>query len=206
MDTEVLEVRDAQVREEEKREPETKRSSRWIFLLAAVAIAAAVTLWWLDTRRFESTDDAQIEGHLNTISSRISGTVTYVNPKVENNQFVEAGTLLVSLDPSDYQADLERARANLETRRAEAQSAQVTIPIVDRGAFGQLRSAEAAKEQALAAVSAEQANLAAAQHKLEMDQAIFARAERDRVRYEALVSKHEISRSDYDARQTEAAA
>ncbi len=147
------------------------------------------------------------------MSSRISGTVGYINPRVENNQFVEAGTLLMELDPRDYAAEFEHAKANLATRTAEAHSAQVTVPmhsaqvtvpIVDASVFGQLHSAEAAKAQALAGVASEQANLSAAQHKLQQDEAIYARAERDRVRYQALVEKHEISRSDYDARETEA--
>jgi membrane fusion protein (multidrug efflux system) len=132
--------------------------------------------------------------------------VTYINPRVENNQLVEAGTLLIELDPRDYAAELEHARANLHTSTAEAHSAQVTVPIVDASAYGQLHSAEAAKEQALAGVESAQANLVAAQHKLRQDEAIHARAERDRVRYQALVEKHEISRSDYDARDTEATA
>ena len=158
------------------------------------------------SQNYESTDDAQVEGHLDLVSARISGTVTYINPRVENNQLVEAGTLLLELDPRDYAAELEHAKANLNTRSAEARSAQVTVPIVDASAFGQLHSAEAAKEQALANVNSEQANLVAAQHKLQQDEAIHARAERDRVRYQALVEKREISRSDYDARETEAIA
>src|SRR5262249_37565166 len=132
--------------------------------------------------------------------------VTFIDPRVENNQFIEAGTLLVELDPRDFQAELEHAKANLNTRIADARSAQVAVPIVDANPFGQLHAAEAAKEQAVAAVDTEQANLAAAQHKLRQDEAIYARAERDRVRYQALVEKHEISRSDYDARETEATA
>jgi membrane fusion protein (multidrug efflux system) len=194
----------------EKPEPGSKvpsgRISRWV-LLALVAIAvAAASLWWLRSQNYESTDDAQIEGHLDLVSARISGTVTYVNPRVENNQLVEAGTLLMELDPRDYAAELEHAKANLDTRSAEARSAQVTVPIVDASAFGQFHSAEAAKEQSLASVESEQANLVAARHKLQQDEAISARAERDRTRYQALVEKQEISRSDYDARQTEATA
>jgi membrane fusion protein (multidrug efflux system) len=157
-------------------------------------------------KNYESTDDAQIEGHLDLVSARISGAVIGINPGVENNQFVEAGTLLMELDPRDYAAELEHAKANLTTRAAEAHSAQVTVPIVDASAFGQLHSAEAAKVQAAASVESEQANLAAAQHKFQQDEALRARAERDRVRYQALVEKHEISRSDYDARETEAIA
>src|ERR1700723_1876971 len=163
-------------------------------------------MWWLHSQNYENTDDAEIEGHLDLVSARISGTVTYINPRVEDTHFVEAGTLLLELDPRDYAAGLEHAKANLDTSRAEARSAQVTVPIIDATAFGQLHSAEAAKEQALASVESEQANLVAAQHKLQQDEAIYARAERDRVRYRALVEKHEISRSDYDARETEATA
>ena len=182
----------------------SRRLSRWILLLAATIAVAGASLWWVHSQDYESTDDAQIEGHLDLVSSRISGTVVYINPRVENNQLVEAGTLLMELDPRDYAAELEHAKANLATRTAEAHSAQVTVPIVDASAFGQLHSAEAAKAQALASVASEQANLSAAQHKLQQDEAIYARAERDRVRYQALVEKHEISRSDYDARETEA--
>ena len=183
--------------------PRGKRR-RWILLFVFALAVAAATAWWLNARNYESTDDAEIEGHLDLVSPRISGTVSYINPRVENNRFVEAGTLLLELDPRDYEAELGHAKANLDTRGAEARSAAVTIPIVDATSFGGLHSAEAAKGQALAGVEAEQANLVAAQHKLQRDEAIQARAERDRVRYQALVEKHEISRSDYDGRETEA--
>jgi hypothetical protein len=93
-----------------------------------------------------------------------------------------------------------------DIRNAEARSALLNVPIVNASSFGGLHSAEAAKAQALASVDAEQANLDAAQHKLQQDEALYARAERDRVRYQALVIKEEISRSYYDARETEAAA
>ena len=184
----------------------SRRFSRWILILIAAIAVAGASLWWVRFQNYESTDDAQIEGHLDLVSSRISGTVFSINPKVENNRFVEAGTLLMELDPGDYAAELEHAKANLVTKVAEAHSAQVTVPIVDASAFGQLHSAEAANAQALASVESEQANLVAAQHKLQQDEAIYARAERDRVRYQALAEKREISRSDYDARETEATA
>src|SRR6266404_4188387 len=182
------------------------RRSRWILLFAGALAVAAATSWWLNARNYESTDDAQIEGHLDLVSPRISGTVNYINPRVENNQFVEAGALLLELDPRDYETEFEHAKADLDTRSADARSALVAVPIVDASSFGGLHSAEAAKEQAMASVEAERANLDAAQHKLQQDEALSARAERDRTRYQALVEKQEISRSDYDARETEATA
>src|SRR5882672_4164060 len=129
------------------------RRSRWILLFAGVLAVAAVASWWLNSRNYESTDDAQIEGHLDLVSPRISGTVSYINPAVQNNQFVEAGALLL---------ELEHAKANLDTRSAEARSALVTVPIVNASSFGGLHSAEAARQQALASVEAEQANLVSA--------------------------------------------
>jgi membrane fusion protein (multidrug efflux system) len=212
VETEVVDMDDA-VRSREASEPSdsekkspSKRVSRWILIAFAAVALAGASMWWLHSQNYETTDDAQIEGHLDLVSTRISGTVTYINPLVEDTHFVKAGTLLLELDPRDYAAELEHAKANLDTSIAEARSAQVTVPIIDATAFGQLHSAEAAKEQALASVQSEQANLIAAQHKLQQDQAIFARAERDRIRYQALVEKREISRSDYDARETEASA
>lgn len=178
-------------------------SRRALLALAAMAVVAGLG-WWMYAQQFETTDDAQIDGHLDAISARISGTVIYINPKVENNQYVEAGTLLLDLDPNDYQVALDHAKGELATRAGEADAAGVNVPITQTSAFSRLRLADAARDEAIAAADAEVANLAAAKHKVQEDKAIYARAERDRVRYQALVEKHEISRSDYDARDTEA--
>ena len=180
-------------------------SRRALLALAAVAVVAGLG-WWIYAQQFETTDDAQIDGHLDAISARISGTVIYINPKVENNQSVEAGTLLLELDPNDYQAELDHAKGELATREGEAHSAGVNVPITQTSAFSHLRVAEAARDEAIAALDAELANLNAAKHKVQEDEAISARAERDRVRYVALVEKQEISRSEYDARETDATA
>jgi membrane fusion protein (multidrug efflux system) len=176
-----------------------------IVVLPALLAVAALG-WWLHARNFETTDDAQIDGHFDAISTRVSGTVIAINPQVENDRSVTAGMLLMELDPRDYEAELEHARANLETKDAEAYSAQVNVPITDITVYSQLRLAEAAHQEAAATVKAEEATLSAAQHKVQQDEARASRAERDRVRYQALVEKREISRSDYDARETEAVA
>jgi membrane fusion protein (multidrug efflux system) len=169
-------------------------------------VALSATLWWLHARHFETTDDAQVDGHINVVSSRITGTVAYVNPRVENNQYVEAGTLLVELDPSDYEAALDHARADLATREGSARSADVNVPITNASAFSQLTLAEAAVDEAEAALATEEANLAAAQHRVQQDQAIAVRAERDRMRYKSLVDAGVVSHLDYDAREADALA
>src|SRR5579863_549657 len=92
-----------------------------IILAAGILVAAATGLsWWLFARQFETTDDAQIDGHFAQLSARVTGTVLYVNPLVENDRYVSAGTELVRLDPRDYQTDLDHARATLDTKQAEA--------------------------------------------------------------------------------------
>jgi membrane fusion protein, multidrug efflux system len=187
--------------------PTKPRISRTLLLggsLAVCLVGAAV--YWLHARHFETTDDAQVDGHFAELSTRITGTVTYVNPLVENDRYVTAGTLLLELDPRDYEAELEHAKANLETKEAEAHAAQLQVPIIEASAFSQLHLAEAAKQEALEDVAAAQADLTGAQHRVQQDEAVAARAERDRVRYASLVEKREISRSFYDARETEAVA
>src|SRR5438128_7434804 len=188
-------------------EPKRKPLPRRAFALVAAALVAVAGIsWWLHARHFESTDDAQIDGHINVVSSRISGTVRYLNPQVENNEYVQAGTLLVELDPNDYQAALEHAESDLTTKEGEARSAGVNVPITDASAFSQLRLAKAARDEAVAAVDSEEANLAAAQHRVKQDEAVYARAERDRVRYQGLVDGGMGSRMEYDAHEAEALA
>jgi membrane fusion protein, multidrug efflux system len=180
--------------------------ARGMGALVLIGAAVAGTMFWLDSKHYETTDDAQVDGHFAALSTRIEGTVVWVNPNAENDHSVKAGDLLLQLDPRDFEVALERARADLRVRQAQARSARLEVPITNAAAFNQLRSAEAARQEALEAVETAQADLAGVRHRLEQDQAIAGRAERDRVRYQALVEKREISRSAYDARETESIA
>ena len=177
-------------------------------LIGGIAAAALVggTLYWLNAQHYEDTDDAQVDGHFAAISTRINGTVVWLNPKVENNRTVEAGTLLMELDPRDFEVALEHAKANLRMKEADVRTAQLQVPITDANASNALNQAEAARQGAIEGVATAEADLSAAQHKILQDEANAARAERDRVRYQGLVEKREISRSFYDARATEATA
>lgn len=186
--------------------PKTRISRNLLlFVLLAVLIVTALC-YWLYARHYESTDDAQVDGHFAQLSTRITGTVTYVNPMVENDRYVTVGMLLLELDPRDYQADLEHAKATLETKEAAVNAAKLQVPITQASAFSQLHLSEAAREQAVASVAAAEADLTAARARVQQDEAVAGRAERDRVRYAALVDRREISRSFYDARMTDAAA
>ena len=60
---------------------------------------------------YESTDDAEVDGHLMPLSARISGYIQKVN--VDDNQYVKAGTVLAEIDPRDYQVAVDQAKAQL---------------------------------------------------------------------------------------------
>jgi membrane fusion protein, multidrug efflux system len=180
-------------------------SLKRILLAAALLVAAASGLsWWLYARQFESTDDAQVDGHFAQLSTRVAGTVAYVNPNVENDHFVSAGSVLMRLDPRDYQADFDHARAILDTKEAEAHSADLQVGITQATALSRLHVAEAEEKASVETVAEAEAALDAVQKRVQQDTALAGHAERDRLRYAALVEKREISRSYYDARDTEA--
>jgi membrane fusion protein (multidrug efflux system) len=180
-------------------------STKRIILAAALVVAAAGSLsWWLHARQFEATDDAQVDGHFAQLSTRVSGTVLYVNPQVENDRYVTAGTVLARLDPRDYEADLAHARAVLDTKQAEAHSAGIQVSITQATALSRLHVAEAGEKAAVETVAEAEAVLDAAHKRVHQDTALASHAERDRLRYAALVEKREISRSYYDARETDA--
>src|SRR5260370_26992795 len=80
-----------------------------LFVVLAVLLVAGLC-YWLYARHYESTDDAQVDGHFAQLSTRITGTVTYVNPLVENDRYVTAGMLLLEHDPRGYHAELESAK------------------------------------------------------------------------------------------------
>lgn len=179
-------------------------STKRIILAAALLVASASGLsYWLYARQFETTDDAQVDGHFAQLSTRVSGTVLYVNPQVENDHYVTAGTVLARLDPRDYEADLDHARAILDTKEAESRSAGLQVSITQATALSRLHVAEAEEKAAGESVAEAEAVLDAAHRRVEQDTALAAHAERDRLRYAALVEKREISRSFYDARETD---
>ncbi len=113
-----------------------------MFAIIAVIILVIVGIFlWRYFTSYESTDDAQIDGHVNSISTRTSGHVVKLN--VQDNQYVQAGTVLVEMDPTDYQVAVERAQADYNDARAQADAAAVNIPVTSVSTSSQLSSADA---------------------------------------------------------------
>lgn len=165
-------------------------NARWVLLLLVVAvIAAGVYVWHYYSVR-ESTDDAQIDGHIGPISSRVPGTITAVN--FEDNQVVKAGDVLVQLDPKDYEVALAKAQADLADAVAAERAASTGVPITHTTTTSQTSTAGANLAAAHKEVDAANARVREAQ-------ANYNKVAQDLKRYEMLLAKDEISRQQYDA-------
>jgi membrane fusion protein (multidrug efflux system) len=169
---------------------------RWLILGAVLVLIIAGIFVWNYFAMWESTDDAQVDGHINALSARVGGYVIKVN--VNDNQAVEAGTVLVEIDPKDYQVAVDRAKADLESAEASAMAAEHNLPIISANSSSQLASAGADIENARAGISAAQGQAAAAVAQLAQAEANDAKAQSDLERYKQLVAKQEISQQQYD--------
>lgn len=177
-------------------------SPRWYRIKGALAVGAIVALalvlvLWRYYAVRESTDDAQIEGHIMPISPRVSGTVVAVH--VHEDQQVQAGALLVELDPADYLIALQRAEAEYADAEAEAHVAQVGVPIASANTSGNVNVARAGLAAAKKEVEAANSKLRSAQAHLREAEATNTKMSRDLERMKQLVAKDEVSQQQYDA-------
>jgi len=196
-----------------QREPEKQRTtSRWadpkfrrVFVgaLAVVAILTIVLIRYYYNR--VSTDDAQVDGHLVPMASKIYGEIAEV--RVKDNQSVKAGQVLVRIDPRDYQARVDQAKAALSLAESQAQAAQVGVPLTQEttqsstsSADARLANAQAEYDRAKAAYEKDStAELAFARANVDARQANNDRAQADLARMKPLVQKQEISQQQFDA-------
>jgi membrane fusion protein (multidrug efflux system) len=174
-----------------------------VFLVAIVALLLVGWFWW-ESRHWESTDDAQIDGHIYSISARVGGQVTKVN--FDDGQFVRKGDVLVIIDPTDYQVALQKARADYEDAQAQAQAAEYGVPVSSAGSVNQIRSASADMMNAQAGVAAAQKQVEASQAQVVEAQADAQKANNDLERYRTLLGKREISQQQFDQATAAAAA
>ncbi len=177
--------------------PPPQKSRRGIIVIVIAVLALiALGIWWHSTYS-EDTDDAQVNGHLIQVSSRIGGQVLKVD--VEENQVVKAGDLIAELDPRDYQVAVENAEAALASAQANAAAASVNVPITAVNTGSNLRSAGADVSGTQASVGQAEKQLDAAHARVTEAQANFTKAQEDLARYKPLVEKDVISKQQYDA-------
>jgi membrane fusion protein (multidrug efflux system) len=182
-------------------DPKFRRALTWGIVLAAIL---AIGLIWHYYNRV-STDDAQVDGHIVPMASKIYGNVAEV--LVDDNQPVKAGQVLVRVDPRDYQAKVDLAKAALALAESHAQAAQVGIPLTEEttesntsSAGAQLASAQADYERARTAYERDStAETAFARANVDAREASNTRAQADLARMKPLVQNQEISQQQFDA-------
>jgi membrane fusion protein, multidrug efflux system len=183
---------------------DSNRRRWWLIGGAGVVAVVAGLFVWRQLSPRESTDDAQVSGHVSPLAARVGGTVKAVH--VNDNQAVKAGDVLVEIDPHDYQIALSRAEADLAAAQGGARGARVNVPIASTTTKSELNVAqihvgntEAAVRVAMREVEANRAKLAAAQARLAESQAAATRASQDLARLRPLAAKDEISKQQLDA-------
>jgi membrane fusion protein, multidrug efflux system len=190
--------------EPEDESPE-KKSRRKLIIIAVVTllVIGAALFYWHSTFT-EDTDDAQVDGDLYQVSSRIAGQVVKVY--VEDNQEVKAGDLLAEIDPKDFQVALEQAQANLASAEAGAIQANVNVPITSITSNTSISTTSSDVQSAQAAVAQSQKQVAAAQARVDQAKANETKTNLDVERYKPLVEKDVISKQQFDAAVAAAAA
>ena len=176
-----------------------------------VLLAAAAGVWVWATAGREHTDDAQVDARVSQVAARVGGTVTHV--AVNDNQRVEAGTLLVQLDPRDYQVAVDKARAELADAEASAVAAHSSIPITTTTAASHVTTARGGIAQAESGVAASareieaaRARLVSAQARVREAEANAAKSARDVERLRGLLAKDEVSQQQFEATSATAEA
>jgi membrane fusion protein, multidrug efflux system len=180
-----------------------RSAARIVVPIVILILLVAGYFLWKHFNAYESTDDAQIDGHINAISARVSGNVIQV--LTDDEKYVKAGDVLVRIDPNDYQVAVAKAEADLADAEAALQGSRTDIPITSTNTASQLKTAHSTRVDAEAGLVGAQRQLNAAEARLDTAKAQvreaaanYKKAGDDVVRYKLLVAKDEISQQQYD--------
>ena len=189
----------------EPAEPEEKKSGKRMMVIALVLILALIAgfFYWRSTYT-EDTDDAQVDGDLYQVSSRVAGQVMKVY--VEDDQVVHQGDPIADIDPKDLQVALAQAEASLASAKAAALQANANVPITSVNVRTSLSTSGADVLGQQAGVLQAQQQEQAAEARVAQATANAVKAQSDVDRYTPLVQKDVISKQQYDAAVAQAAA
>jgi membrane fusion protein, multidrug efflux system len=177
---------------------------RLIIVGAVLAIALAAVVYWLYERRFEQTDDAQIDGTISNVSPRVSGNVSAVH--VVENQSVRAGDVLAEIDPADVAISVDQARAQVAQAQAQLEAEDPNVPITQASNQTAVTSAQSEIAAALASLSAARKDVEQTTAQLVQAKANDRTAQLEKQRSEKLVAEGSVSQAEYDQRRNSAEA
>ncbi len=187
------------------KEPPAKKRRRTAIIVGVVLLLALLAglFYWRSTYS-EDTDDAQVDGNLFQVSSRVTGQVIKVY--VEDNTKVQQGDLLAEIDPKDYVVALDQAQANLASSEASFRQATVNVPVTSTNTRTTINTSGSDVTSAAATVAQTQRQTQAAEARVAQAKANAIKAQLDVDRYTPLVQKDVISKQQYDAAVATAAA
>ena len=186
----------------EEEQPKKSRKGLIIGVVAVLAIAAV--LYYIHSSHFEDTDDAQVDGNLYQVSSRVAGQVIKVD--VEDQQTVQAGQPIAEIDPRDLQVALSQAQADLASAKADYVQATVNVPITTTNVHTSVSTSGSDVLGSEASVLEAEANASAAKARVAQAQANATKASLDVDRYTPLVAKDVISKQQFDGAVAQADA
>jgi membrane fusion protein, multidrug efflux system len=165
--------------------------------LVTVGLGIAAVLY-ISSRGKETTDDAQVEGHVSPVAARVTGQVSRV--LVKDNQRVKKGDVLVELDDADYAVRAASARADLAAAQATYDSAAATLELTKKQLDANLAIARGGVSQATAVSGSTQAVIDQANADVSASTSRLALAKTELARTQRLVDQGAIPRNELDAR------
>ncbi|NYF88746.1 HlyD family secretion protein [Tunturiibacter empetritectus] len=183
----------------EQKAPFDPGKHRRNIILGVVVVAILLIgsiVWWLYSGTYESTDDAQVDGHLNPIAARVDGTIRAVY--IEDNQTVHAGQPLLDLDTKDAEVSVAQAQADYDQALEQRSAETPNLPIQQVSNETDVANADSEVVNAEAALAGAQHDYDSDVAKLHQAEATNEKAQSDLHRYKQLVEKRELAQSDYD--------
>jgi membrane fusion protein (multidrug efflux system) len=180
-------------------------SRRRTLVIGAVALAiASAGSYWMHSRQFEDTDDAQVDGTISNLSPRISGTVTAVN--VVENQTVKKGDVIAEIDPTDLRIALDQAKAQVAQAQAQLAAEDPNVSITVASNASAVSSAQSDLAGAQAALSGARNDVQQLTAQLAQAVANDRQAQLERERSQRLLAQGAVAQADYDQHLNAAAA
>jgi membrane fusion protein, multidrug efflux system len=184
-------------KQEEDDAPEKKSGRKFIVIAVIILLVIGAGIFYWRSTFSEDTDDAQVDGDLYQVSSRVTGQVIKVY--VEDNQPIKVGDPIAEIDPRDYQVALEQAQANLASAQAAAIQATVNVPITSVNVNTSVSTTGSDVQGSSASVEQARKEAQAAEARVVAAKATAVKSHLDVERYTPLVEKDVISKQQFDA-------
>jgi membrane fusion protein (multidrug efflux system) len=181
----------------------SKRLGLILFAILVLLLAIGGFFWYLHARQYETTDDAFIEGTVVPVSAKVAGRLDKV--LVDDNQEVAAGQLLVTIDPRDFEARVQQARAAYEAALARVDVATTNVQFTRANTDAITAQAQASVQAAQAVVVARTSKLESAKADVAAAESEFQRRSADLKRYESL-DRRIVTQQQLDAARSAADA